>query len=284
MNLNFYYGGVFHTGFETLLLKGLKPAIAAMKKESRKRTSRHTLSNEDRDEIAIQFRVIEAIITAASRQRFMKSLKLNWAEKVFKFKLKPSGLTFCCRADGGGSYRKDNVLVEIKTARTVNNNYFTALEFDKQVYGEVCAMKASGLKYPTKCAYCVFRKPSKYIKKGQSVDGFIKEIKQDLITRPDWYFVVDAQSKKFPYILTLGRNTLRQTKEDLNSFAALLQERYDGGILDPSYWPPNTRQCLSYGVCPYLMLCRNLAKYKLYLKLYQQREIMYEEEQKELQR
>jgi hypothetical protein len=284
MNLNFWYGGVMHEGFEVLLMKGLPAALKAIKKESVRRCGRHLLSTEDQFEVDLQLRIIEELLRAAAKQKFMKDLKLDWHEKSFKYKL-PCGVTMTCKADGGGTYKKKDVLVEIKTAKSVNNNYFTALEFDAQVYNEAAAIKAGGDTLPSKCAYCVLRKPGKYIKKGQSADAFVKEIRKDIADRPDWYFVVDAQSKKFPYIVPLGKTTLRQTKQSLNSMAKLLKQRYDvpeKKLFNPTYWPMNTRQCLNYGACQYLTLCRNLAKWKMYAQLYQQREMLYEEEKKEL--
>lgn len=289
INLNFWYGSVLHTGFETLLIKkSLTASLQAMKMESRKRCARYILSSDDYDEVEIQFQIISAIITEASRRPFIERMKLDWTEKQFSYRLEPSGISFHCTADGGGTYEGDNTLYEIKTARSIPKNYLTALEFDKQVYGEICAMKASGLDYPTKCAYCVFHKPSKYVKKNQSVDDFIKEIQQDLKKRPNWYFVPDVRRKEgFPYLLFIGKNTLESTDKDLNTTAEMLQQRYDVGedrLLDPAYWPMNTRQCLNFGTCPYFILCRYPKRYKLYMKLYQQREMLYKEEGKELQK
>jgi len=283
LNLNFWFGGCLHVGFQTWLLTGnMKKVKKAVLAESRRRTIRYSLTSMDEDEIRIQLELLFAILEVAAKQKWVKDIDLEWAERQFKTKLKKSGLLFCCSVDGGGKYKAKPTLMEIKTASQVSNNYFTSLAFDKQVNGYPMAAKKSGKLYQ-QCCFCVFRKIQKRVKKGQTIEGFIKEIKKDLAERADWYFIL--------YKHRLGRSSIRQAWQDIESAAEILKMRYDmltnvdgyHEVLNPDNWPRNERQCLNYGACPYLVLCRYPKKYKLYMRLYQMRQFLYKEEESELQ-
>lgn len=285
INFNFWYGGVLHTGFEALVQKGLKTAYREMNKESRRRAGRHLLTNEDRDEISLQLRLLKAIIGAASKQKFIKDIKMRWTEKQIKCKIPNSKVLFCCTMDGAGSYKGQRCSFEIKTASRVNNDFFTALAFNKQIHSQAWAAKRAGEEAFVRCAYCVFRKPMKRIKRLQSADEFIKEMQQDLVERSSFYFGGDEGRPTFPYVQNLGKNTLRNTGLDVTRCAELLSNMYnveESRLLDPNYWPCNSQDCLSFGACPYLLLCRNLPRWKLYERVYQQRQMLYDEEQEEL--
>jgi len=287
MNFNFWYGGVLHVGFETLLLKGLRAALKAMQKESKRRCSRRTLTPDDLEEITIQLSLLNVIVEAASRQPFIKNMELEWAERQLKCEIPETDVIFCTTIDGGGRYKTRRCNYEIKTATRVNNDFFTALAFDQQIHSHAWTQRMNKQKIISRCVYCVFRKTTKRIKKSQSSDGFIREIKQDLKDRPNFYFGGDESRPTFPYIQTLGKHSVEQAGRTIIRYAKMLNQLYDttrNNLLNPDYWPGNDRQCLSYGACPYLLLCRNLVKWKLYTRLYQQREMLYEEERKELQK
>ncbi|MDD5458886.1 MAG: hypothetical protein PHF37_05810 [Phycisphaerae bacterium] len=287
VNLNFHYGSVLHAGFETLLMThNISKALFALTTESKKRQKRYTITTEDLDELDLQVQIIQLFIKAASIQPWVNRLKMLWTERQFRCQVADTGVTFCSQVDGGGSAGKDDALFEIKTAKSVNNSYFEALSFDHQIHGYGYQMQQEHQRFPSKCAFCVFRKPSKYIKKGQSREAFVQEIKTDLVKRPEWYFIADPQTHQFPYMLTMGRNTIEQAGKDIVRATQILLKQYqcpEKDILDPYHWPCNDKQCLNYGACTYLPLCRNMAKWQLYTRLYQQREFMYDEEKAELQ-
>lgn len=277
MSFAFWYGGVLHAGFEALLL-GKNPTVA-MKKESRRRTSRYNLSGDDREEIALQMRLLQACVAEAARQPWVKKCKLKWAERQFCLRLEKSGLLFCSTLDGRGVDTDVDSLFEIKTAKSVTNDYFTALTFDMQIHGYGLQLREKKEKCPRQCTYCVFRKPQRRVKKKQSVDAFVKEMTRDFKERADWYYI------RYPH--PLGRLTITETGKDVEAGALLLQTIYNkyanNELLERTTWPRNTSQCLSYGACPYLILCKYPKKWRLYLRLFQQRQMLYEEEKQELQ-
>jgi hypothetical protein len=285
MNLNFWYGSVLHRGFQTLLItRSLSKALVAMSAESKRRMGRYIISNDDQQECSLQLRLIQTIIKTTAMQPFFKYLTMDWAEKQFKTCLVDNTL-FCSTLDGWGKCRGKPVMYEIKTAKSVTNNYFTALGMDAQIHGYGVQMKRSKLSFTPLVAYCVFRKSSKWIKKGQPADAFIEEIQRDILKRPEWYFIVDSANRTFPFTLTMGANTLRDTEADIITMTKLLGARYnvpEKTLLNPEYWPKNCKHCLNYGACQFLPLCRNIRQHEVYMRLYNQREMMYEEEELEL--
>ena len=289
INFNFWYGGVLHMGFETLLLtKKLVKALAAMKKESKRRLAGYTLSGDDEDEMSIQYEIIKTLITEVSKQRFMRHLHLDWAEKQIKTPLagRNSDILFCTTMDGQGGVKDTPCNFEIKTASRIYDVFFKALKIDKQIHSHAWSLKKNNMNSPARCAYCIFRKPQKKIKRNQTVDQFIQEVKQDIQEKPNYYFGGDESRVTFPYMQRLGSNTIRNTGKNLNAFATMLKKMYDvreSLLLDPFYWPENDRQCLNYGQCTYLLLCTHMQKWELYMRTFTQREMLYSEEELELQ-
>ena len=287
MNINFWYGSVFHAGFQTLLMQNLNKAMAAMQRESKDRLKLKAPDNDMLRECSIQLRLIKTIMRAASRQPFMKRLEMDWAEKKFSIDVH-KGVQFCSTLDGIGRYKDKPVFFEIKTAKTVSPQYFQALSMDSQIYGYALQLKYSDSEPSVnKVAYCVFRKSGKYLKRGQGEDEFVEEITQDIKERPDWYFIVGEDGKSFPLVQTIGKTTLAEAEKDLVENTRQLYEKYQvktERLLDPSYWPKNCKHCLNYGACQFLPLCQNIRKYELYMRFYQQRELRYDLEHEELGR
>ena len=284
MNLNFWYGSVMHEGFENLLLHGLPKALVAMNKESKSRMSQHRVDADTMTECDLQMRIMKTLIKAAARQPFMERLSLDWAERRFELEL-DNGLIYCSTVDGKGQVDEKDVMFEIKTAKQVNNFTFKALSMDQQIHGYAHQMKEGGEGCPSKVAYCIFRKSSKYLKKGQSADSFVEEIKTDIQKRPSWYFITGEDGKTFPYIHSLGRKMIASTGYDMEAMSSLLLKHYDvdeDELLLPDHWPKNCRHCLNYGCCQFLPLCQNISKYKLHLRGYQGRELRYPSEKLEL--
>ena len=53
-------------------------------------------------------------------------------------------------------------------------------------------------------------------------------------------------------------------------------------ILDIHAWPKEETQCSYWKGCEYMSLCSHPVNWRLYLRFYQQREMLYEEEKREL--
>lgn len=225
----------------------------------------------------MQLRLIKAILQGAEKQSFFSEMRMTKHQAQVSYKITPE-IIFYGTLDGLGIYKKKNSTFEIKTAAQVTDNTFKALKYDKQVYGYPLGLKASGKSYPVKCCYLIFRKTSKKVKKNQSLDDFVQEIKEDIEFRPEFYYIC--------YPITLGKETMKGVKQDILAGTRILKTIYDSmtkkELLDPENWPCQERQCLSFGACPYIMLCQYSSRWKAYSKLFQQRERLYEEEKEEL--
>ncbi len=85
---------------------------------------------------------------------------------------------------------------------------------------------------------------------------------------------------------TLGRTTVSQAGADIERQAYILKMLYKdcgGKLLDPKMWPKQENKCFDYRGCEYLQLCKNPLKWEMYLRFYQQRQMLYEEEKGELE-
>jgi len=276
INLAFWFGGVLGAGFEALLMK--KNWRKAIQAEDKRRSARHNICGLE-EEMSLQRRLITAFISQAKNHPDVKRMSLKTHQNKFKVRLRDSGLWFCGTEEGTGSYRNRAMLFEIKTAGRVNQSYIDALGFDKQVHGYTYARRL--LKKPVlpECCYCIFHKPQKKIKRGQTIDEFAEEIQQDLIDRPSFYYIFH----KF----RLGRLTVSEVGADIESLACILQDRYktlktESRILEPHNWPKQEDKCFDYKGCEFLQLCKRPKDWHLYLRFYQQREMLYDIEKREL--
>ncbi len=124
----------------------------------------------------------------------------------------------------------------------------------------------------------MFRKPGIRVKKNESVEQYLKRLEEDLNERKDWYFVSHRHN--------FGKQTMANTMNDIEWEVFDMYAKYSylsmEQLLCPDCWSRNDRACFNYGVCPYFTLCSNRSRYHLYLRLFQMREIRYDEEQAEL--
>jgi hypothetical protein len=282
LNINFWYGGVLGAGFEALIsgrVTSKENPAKAMQIDDKKRCKRSVITGDLQDELRLQRRLIAAFINQAKNHPDVKKMKLKTRQEKFAVPLKDSGLLFCGTPDGEGTYANRPVLFECKTASKVTQSYIDALSFDKQVHGYAYSRRLCNKSVLPECCYCIFHKPQKRIKKGQTSDEFVTEITQDLKDRPSFYYTFH----KFH----LGRQTVAETGYDIEALAADLKAKYDRlrttkAILDPHNWPKQEDKCYDYRGCEFLPLCKKPKQWHLYMRVYQQREMLYEQERKEL--
>lgn len=281
INLNFWYGGVLGAGFEQMLLGGkynrtkIEKVLSA---ESKRRTQRHRLTPDDTAEIKLQRQLISLFLAGVAKQKFFKDMRMTESQVKVSYSIMP-GITFHGTLDGLGTYKDKSSSFEFKTAARITDKTFETLLYDKQVYGYPIGLKLSKKSYPTKCCYIIFRKTQKRIKKNQTEDEFVQEIKEDIATRPDFYYI--------HYPLSLGKTTMEQVKKDIFAGTRILKTIYDSlakkELLNPESWPKCEKQCSSFSGCPFMILCRHPQRWRVYSRLFQQREMLYEEEKKELE-
>jgi hypothetical protein len=269
INLNFWYGGVLGAGMEQMLLTGKysrSKTETVMNKEDKARRVGYDIKKKDKDEMSLQRRLITEILRGVQFRDFFRDLRLNQNQIQVEYEIMP-GIKFIGYIDGMGTYRRVPCTTEIKGFKRVQNNLFGTLSYDKQIYSYPIGLKARRLEYPRKCIYIILRKSQKKIKKGQTPDDFVEEIREDLIKRPEFYYI--------HYPITLGKDTINRVKTDIYRQTEILKMLYDSmtekEILDPFKWPQRDKQCTAYSGCPYMLLCRYPERYKTYLGLFQER-------------
>ena len=276
LNFNFWYGSVLGAGFEAILL-GKKNWKQIMHKEHLASVKGYDISKLH-EELDLQFRLIEVILEQAKVLAKKHGMSLVKSQVPVNYRLK-CGVTYCGTEDGEGVYEGKPSLYEIKTASKVNQGYIDSLKLDKQILSYCWANRGNKkAKHYNQCAYCVFKKPQKRLKRNQTVDEFVDEIAQDCIDRPEMYYEWLQLSLIKPFVDTVGKSTERM--------AEILKMIYDGltkeQLLDPNYWPEMESKCSEYSGCEFLPLCLKPNGWQIYLRFYKQRTMLYDLEKEEL--
>ena len=287
INLNFWYGGVLGAGWEAFLSGKKSPQIQKiMAKESLRRTRRHALSPEDQAEIKFQLQLIFLFIEGVMKQRRpdfqADKFTLTHPQQIVSYPLEYSNVTFFGTNDGLGTYRGTACMFENKTARYVNNDYISKIAFDMQIHSYHNGLTKSGVAFLKKCMYTIFVKTQKKIKsasRGQTTEGFLKEIARDIDREPKKFFILHEHR--------FSPTVLKQVASDVEAGAWRLSQMYkslsESELLNPENWDRQSQQCLHFGACPFLILCKNIKGWRACERLFQQREMLYKEEKDELQ-
>jgi len=277
LNTNFWYGSVLGAGFEAILL-GKKNWRQVMRKEHNNSIKGYDVSKLT-DELGLQYRLIEVILEQAKVQAAQHGMTLIKSQVPVNTKLR-CGVVYCGTEDGEGVYEDKPSLYEIKTATKVNQGYLDSLKLDKQINSYCWGSRSSKRKHYGQCTYCIFKKPQKRLKKNQTPDEFVEEIAQDCIDRPEMYYVWLQLSLVKQFVDSVGNSIERM--------AEILKGIYDGlskeELLDPNYWPEMETKCSDYSGCEFLPLCLHPDNWRVYLRFYKQRTMLYDLEEEELER
>lgn len=284
LNIAFWFGTMMHSGLEQLAWgKSYVHTIKVITKESKAYLKRQPPMAADVAEINIQFKIIKIMLKVYSeiRGKRMKDLKLAGTELHLKVPLKQSPIVYVGTLDAYYKWARALVLLEGKTAKSMDNDYFSRLKFDKQINGYAIGLREHEGKLPTRCLYTAFRKPQirpRKKNKPETIPEFLKRLEEDLHEREDWYFVT--------YIHRFGKQSIAAVLQDIEWLTFDLYSKYNylsvDRLLCPDCWPRNDHQCFVYGTCPYFRLCKHYKNYPLQFRFYQMRDIRYEEEQLEL--
>ena len=276
LNMNFWYGSVLGAGFEAILL-GKKNWKQLMRKEHNQCIAGYD-TNAIRDELDLQYRLIEVILEQAKEQARQHGMSLTKSQVPVEHRLK-CGVTYCGTEDGEGVFDGKRSLYEIKTASKVNRGYLDSLKLDKQINSYCWANRNSKKKHYGQCTYCIFKKPQKRLKKGQTVDDFVDEIAQDCIDRLDMYYVWLQLSLVKQFVDSVGNSIERMAEILKQIYDSLTKEQ----LLDPNYWPEIETKCADYSGCEFLPLCLHPDNWQMYLRFYRQRTMLYDLEKDELE-
>lgn len=282
LNMPLWFGHVMHTGFEAIANPKLRKKVyKIMEVASKKEISKYALIADDSAELQLQLKIAKLIIKVYLEEYSDKLdlLKNKKTEIPFALQLKESPVLYEGTIDSHGTKKSKIIIVERKTAKTLDSNFFGLLKLDIQINGYAQAIKEiiSG-KYPAQCYYTAFRKPQIRVTKKETVKQFLIRLEKDLHTRKEWYYVTFKHN--------FGESSILEVMNDIEKTTAELYHKYNTlttkQLLNPYYWPRRRSHCLWYGICPYVILCKNCSQFKLYLRFFQQREIRYDSEYKEL--
>ncbi len=284
VNMNFWGGTVTHAGFAMCQrTKNIGKIYQAMDKASKEDLAKYHVDALTMTEVGLQLEMYKIIVKVfvKTQRRLIKQLHTVATEVKFQKNLEMSPVILLGRMDGHGINKKKRpTLIECKTSSRLSSDYFKRLKFDKQINTYAVGLKTIIKKYPAQCRYIVFRKPGIRVKQTETTTQYLIRLEQDLNERNDWYYI--------DYKHNFGKQSILNTMNDIEQATFDLWSKYNylstEKLLCPDSWPRNDRACFNYGTCPYFVLCNNRANYRLYLRLFQMREIRYDLEETELSR
>jgi len=281
-NLNFWFGELSHLAHELIADgKTEKQIRLTLDKRSKKILKNFVIDPYMVEEIALQLEICKTLMSCylAMFGGKLQDFKAQGTEVSFGLELGLSGLVLYGTWDAHGILKGKLTLKEIKTASRLTNEYFQRLKFDKQINTYALGVKSHVGRLPSKCNYLVIRKPTIKVKQKESVSQYLIRLENDIWeVRPEYYYITDNFS--------FGKHRVAATENDVEQESFDMMTKIDSlddiDILDPLSWARNDRQCFTYGTCLYFPLCANCHKWKLYLGMYQMRDIRYELEVEEL--
>ncbi len=279
MSRPYWYGSRCGAGAEALLAgKSWRQAQKLMKAEDKRFFDRYKVREADREAIDIERQLIDVILQAFRHHPDFERMAITSSQNKFRVKLRDSGLIFTGTEDGSGTYDDGKVLFELKNLAQVTDNIMADLVADPQINGYVFARRLLKESYATKCMYLIFRKTSKKVKRGQTVLDFVEEIRQDVESRPEFYFHFKP--------VRLGRQQVSEVGYDIEALSLDLKCKYErlgkAGVVERHNWP-RSKACSNFAGCVYRKLCNESNRRAVWEQDYQARELRYEGEQDELQ-
>jgi hypothetical protein len=283
VNLNFWFGELVHKGVECLSLgKTLKKTLDIVAKHSKKVLKQYkVISPEMVEECRMQLEIINGYFEIYQNfiKNRVKDAILLETEKSFSIVMNKTPVKLVGTLEMFFRGLDEFIhLVEYKTAKSLTNEYFARLVFDKQIYAYAKGVKKLTGEYPRDCLYTVFKKPSIRPRQDESLDEFVKRFKLDLRVRKDFYLVTEN--------VKYGRDSRKSVENDVEILLFDLWSVYNfystDNLLKYENWGKNDRVCFNYGTCPYFPLCKNESTMWLYINMFQMRELRYETEVEEL--
>ncbi len=184
-------------------------------------------------------------------RRDLKIWKFRKAEHEFRINnFLGSGLAFVGIVDGLIEKRKRGskgiYVLENKTTKDLSYTTVDSIKSSHQTLSYIyCMYLILGVK-PKGIIWNAIRKPSKRLKKNQTVDDYCKELEEDYPARPDFYFF--RQELIIPWKRI--ELWLEEVKHILNDMQICYAKPNDKAL-----WYKNTELCGMYGGCEFAPLC-----------------------------
>ncbi len=131
LNIPLWFGSVMHAAFEVMpLASGRRNIYKIMDAESKKIISEHALVSDDAPEIKLQLNIAKTLIKVYLEEckQDLNYLSDTHTETPFAFRLKETSVMYEGTVDAYGKHHKKLAMVERKTARTINDDFFAYLQ------------------------------------------------------------------------------------------------------------------------------------------------------------
>ncbi len=183
-----------------------------------------------------------------------KDLKIwKWRKGEHEFtidKFLGTSLTFQGIIDGVIEIKKGKTkglwVIEHKTTKDLSYTTVDSIKVSNQTLGYIYAVqKLLGVK-PKGIIWNAIRKPSKRLKKNQTINEYCTELEEDYIARPDFYF--------FRQQLFINKSAIATWLEEKEQVALDMGFCYDNPE-EKKIWYKNTDICGMYGGCEFAPLC-----------------------------
>lgn len=249
VSVPFLVGGLVHNGLEHMYKLGRfdeDAERAAVKKACAVAARTAGMTQTQSDRVYQQSAMIMGILKGYAKYYLERDLA-RWevleAEAAFEYKLR-NGWSAVGKRDMVVRERKSKkiILVEHKTAATIDADYVAKLPLDAQIIGYVRSLQKSLGKLPDGVCYNVIKKVAIRQKQTESFNGYLKRVEDVYFKEPANYFY---------------RETLSFTAKNVEDFAQELDkfsEEMDRSIKE-NFFYKNTSHCTRYGVCPYMRMC-----------------------------
>tara|TARA_R100000655_G_scaffold64360_1_gene102866 strand:+ start:456 stop:1376 length:921 start_codon:yes stop_codon:yes gene_type:complete len=250
-------GSLFHECVAMLYkTSDLDVAIEHVKKEEKRIELTFSWINKQKDYDSLEYSstVVQAALHAWYKKFYVSDMHNGL--KVIELEKKYSGLKIINPSTGKTkrnfrwSFIADMVaevegelwLVEYKTTRTVNEDYFERLSIDTQISGYIYQLQKIYNRPIKGVIYRVLKKPSIRLKKTESRAHYIERVKELFQEKPNEFLI----EKK-----------IYRTNEEISEFEIERWEKIQhvAFINKRGVYPKNTNSCTGSRKCEYFTLC-----------------------------
>jgi len=149
-----------------------------------------------------------------------------------------------CELDGLYRRGKENWIVEIKTATSIDKNYIKRLDTDFQMNCYFYALRKWLRKPIVGVLYRVVRKPSIRQKRNENIEQFRKRLMLEYVEKKDDYFYEEKIYK--------NQKALREFSDEIEQIFEDIKMAYK-----TKRWYRSGQKCAIYGECAYLKYCND---------------------------
>lgn len=193
------FGSVIHYGLEHQFC-GKRPSevIRMITSQYREHRSKTITNSGEKDTLDLILGLAEVIYPEYCEFWHFDDRNINWIEREAKFKLKyefpthegQREIILRGMRDGIYSYGTVYGVFETKTkSKIIEKDIIDNLHADMQTMMYCFCTYLSTGRYPNEVKYNVIRRPDTYRRKNESLDKYLARVRDDIRSRPEFYFL-----------------------------------------------------------------------------------------------